>query len=430
MEPTPDAEKLPIPEAPGSSAKVSTAGAGAANEAHTGAQNAPTNGRSDPAEAASNHTSEKSGDAGHRGESIGKPVATDKPQENGKHAENPARPDALDGPQKTNNGSTAFAAPEAGAMTRETADDGTDATGSRWHAKGTELVSIRINLDTRVMFLALRENERGRFLKLAGQANANGSRVKLIIPAWGIDKLREAVALVSDREDRLNSSADQTLPADAGARSGPEAVVEGARETNDGSANMTSSSASGDQSGNLDKTQNEPRSGATTDASQRRLFTEYISCGGRRVYIDLVQNEYGRFCKISVVDVHRKRASLQFPSSGIATFLYAIDEMIAQTPPETASGARATRAAPARTPAGKNESPAPLAKHVIDVAGGRALQVELREGKTGPYLRVGRGPGPAYVTFPRSALDGVIAALQEIAQSEPPNPVEDRESRA
>lgn len=65
-----------------------------------------------------------------------------------------------------------------------------------------ELVRDRIQVERKVFFFDLKENPRGRFLRITEEVD--GRRDTIIVPATGLDKFREAI-------DRVIAS-DRTLP--------------------------------------------------------------------------------------------------------------------------------------------------------------------------------------------------------------------------
>ena len=77
----------------------------------------------------------------------------------------------------------------------EKTSQGTSAAISRW--EGTvdrELASEQVQVERKLFTFELRENPRGRFLRVT--EDVGGRRDTIIIPATGLDRIREALDLV------------------------------------------------------------------------------------------------------------------------------------------------------------------------------------------------------------------------------------------
>jgi PurA ssDNA and RNA-binding protein len=163
----------------------------------------------------------------------------------------------------------------------------TDAGAPPIHVNGEELISIRVTIETKVLFIALRRNTRGLFLKLAGDARGGVTgRTKLILPGSGLGDLRAAVVAAAEQEARM------ALPEDD-----PKHVASPVAPAVNGQNSVP---------------------------PQPPLHSERFSCGGRRVFIDLHCNAKGRYVKLAVVENHGKRCvalvCAQFPEIGYIVY--------------------------------------------------------------------------------------------------------------
>ena len=63
-----------------------------------------------------------------------------------------------------------------------------------------ELLNEQIQIERKLFFFSLKENPRGRFLKIT--EDVGGRRDSIIIPATGLDRLREVIdrAVEADRK--------------------------------------------------------------------------------------------------------------------------------------------------------------------------------------------------------------------------------------
>jgi hypothetical protein len=61
-----------------------------------------------------------------------------------------------------------------------------------------ELLSHKIQVERKVFYFHLKENPRGRFLKIT--EDVGGRRDTIIIPSTGLDAFRDAIQLAVDRD--------------------------------------------------------------------------------------------------------------------------------------------------------------------------------------------------------------------------------------
>lgn len=240
----------------------------------------------------------------------------------------------------------------------------TPATPPSTYVNRDEPVSLRVVSGAKTSYIALCENDRGRFIKLSD------GRSKLIVPASALPQLRAAVQALEDassKEPVEDDSAEATEAADA-----PAPGVAGA-----------------------------PGAQATLLHGER-----FVSEGSKKFYLDLLRNNRGRFVKISMATT--RRVSMILPEDALPLLREALDQLVELAPPETVVSDAAA------------SSP-----HRITTRDGHAIQREIRvEGKRvvvesgknrrGSYIRIiENGPMRMVVTLPHAALPQVIELLQE-----------------
>lgn len=71
----------------------------------------------------------------------------------------------------------------------------------------TEILSEQIQVERKIFSFALRENQRGRFLRVT--EDVGGRRDTIIIPATGLERVRDVI----DRAIAANNQAEQTSQA-------------------------------------------------------------------------------------------------------------------------------------------------------------------------------------------------------------------------
>jgi hypothetical protein len=262
---------------------------------------------------------------------------------------------------------------------------------------GVELVSLRVTLGPKVLFLALRENDRGRFLKLSNNAGAHTARAKIIIAESGIAELREAFATVARKDRELDDEA-------AGG-----GVDDDDKNNNVPSSPRTAAAAAPGGAGTAKSTPAVP------------LVSERLFVRGRRFFLDVLANERGRYCKLSAIEPYGRRASVVFPASGLDAVVEAIDEIVAQAPPLAAGGRTVTREARAN---GADDAEATTTtpqtrRHEIHVDG-KWVRIESGSNRRGSFVRVLDNNSNGAVILPFSALSDLISALQQIHEAGDP----------
>ena len=66
----------------------------------------------------------------------------------------------------------------------------------------TELFNERIQVERKLFFFDLKENERGQFLRIT--EDVSGRRDAIVVPATGLQDFREAIDRVIDRQEQEN----------------------------------------------------------------------------------------------------------------------------------------------------------------------------------------------------------------------------------
>ena len=84
----------------------------------------------------------------------------------------------------------------------------------------TELYSERIQVERKQFFFDLKENPRGRFLKIT--EDVGGRRDTIIIPATGLNLFAEAVEKTLEASGRIEQTVESRPPAEQKAEPSPE----------------------------------------------------------------------------------------------------------------------------------------------------------------------------------------------------------------
>lgn len=231
------------------------------------------------------------------------------------------------------------------------------------HLMGTELVSIPIKIESKRLYVSLRENERGRFLKISEAETSSGQKHKMIVPASGIAQLRELVSRVAAEDQRLGASTTNKPeePLETGAQRGPP----------------------------------------------KPLYTERMTISGRRFFLDLLVNARGRYFKLSHVPLTGNRVQITLPASGLTLFGNTIQKVIDEAPEETNRGTAAT----ANGRSDKGDSIKEL--HVEN----KKLIFQTGTNVRGSYLRLIERPGNSSIVMPIDCLPDVVDVLLEITRA-------------
>lgn len=237
------------------------------------------------------------------------------------------------------------------------------------HLMGTELVSIPVKIESKRLYVSLRENERGRFLKISEAETSSGQKHKMIVPASGISQLKDLVTRVAEEDRRLGASTTNK----------PE-----------------SSSEQGGQRG-----------------PPKPLYTERMIVSGRRFFLDLLVNARGRYFKLSHVPLNGNRVQITLPASGLNTFANTIQRVLDETPEDGKS-----------TTNGKITRNGAVRELVVE---NKRLVFQTGTNARGSYLRLIERPGNSAVVMPIDCLPDIVDILLEITGARDDEEDEDEE---
>lgn len=256
--------------------------------------------------------------------------------------------------------------------------DGVTATaGKSTTVNRDELLSLRVVAGSKRIFLALCENDRGRFLKISD------GRSKLIVPGPGIKNLHAAI-------DALKQAHEQMPPLEPSG----DAAANGAGAVQNG--------------------------GQVDPLASERFISE-----GRKFYLDLLENNRGRYVKMSQATT--RRISMTFPATGLPLLWQAMERLHELAPPDTnvtdpSSVQRITRTVDRQT---SSQSGATVVVKAVQ----RELRIESKRivfesgaNRRGSYMRISETNGAMKmsVTIPHSAIPLVIDLLNEVQQAGDP----------
>lgn len=273
-------------------------------------------------------------------------------------------------------------------------DGVTTAAQSSGYVNRDELLSLRVVAGQKRIFLALCENDRGRYLKISD------GRSKLIVPGPGFPELRNAIDSLHDfvtdgSVDTARISVDRQTAA---------------------SASSQVNTASGPGGVRSNRTPPEP------------LHAERFISEGRKFYLDLLENSRGLYIKFSQATT--RRISMIFPASALRHLRDAMSQLEELAPPDPAVRNSSTTGHSTRTV--ERQTPLQSGGAVVMKAVQRELRVEGKRivfesgaNRRGSYLRITDSSGVTKmsVTVPHSAIPSIITLLKEVEEAG--DPVED-----
>lgn len=235
------------------------------------------------------------------------------------------------------------------------------------------LPALRVVVGGKRVLLALCENDRGRYLKI------NDGRKKLTVSESGIPNLRECI-------DGLYAHY-KTLPASATASP---------VELDDAAPRSTKSDL---------------------------LHAERFIAGGRKYYLDLLQNERGVFVKMSQATSHR--TSILFPSNALEHLREALTQIVEMAPeptPVKLTDGHLTRVLDRQTTVPSGGTVAIKATQRELRIEGKRVVFESGANRRGSYLRITETAGGSKmsVTLPHEALPQVLKLLHEAEEAGDP----------
>lgn len=254
------------------------------------------------------------------------------------------------------------------------------------YASRDELMSVRVTSDSKRVFAALCENERGRFIKLSD------GRAKLHVPGEGISLMRDAlVGLETALESHPPARADEThSPLDPPDVDAPPASAE-----------------------------------RPDDTKSELVETRKFVSEGRKFYLDVLENVRGRYVKITQSSI--RRITMIMPINALSLLREGIDMLLEKAPPDTtftdpSSIHRVTRTMERVMPM-KDGASVTLAvvRREIRLPGKR-LVFESGTNRRGSYLRITESNASQRmtVTLPHSTVPEVIKLLEEVVAAGDP----------
>lgn len=225
------------------------------------------------------------------------------------------------------------------------------------HHVGEELATCTLQIELKRFYFDLRANERGAFLKIA-EAEAKGSRSKIIIPAYGLGQFKtilDNMVAESRKEYQSEQRAEApSTPATAAPESSepPALPSSDAPSEADGDGQRGSEGSSDEVDGQTSTPQKEREavlaalgaeavaSGTPQSAVIEGQLVEIPATGlpttlasatmrveTKKYYFDLLSNAKGKYLKISQSAGSNKRSSIVVPATGLAAFRDSVHEM-------------------------------------------------------------------------------------------------------
>lgn len=269
-----------------------------------------------------------------------------------------------------------------------TTTDGVQIAG---YASRDELMSVRVVAASKRIFVALCENDRGRFIKLSD------GRGKIIVPAEGIPQMRDALVALETALESHPPPALQTTHAE-------EVHDEHASHANHASAHA----------------------GAGHDESKSELIeAQRFLSEGRKFYFDILENARGRYLKISQSST--RRVTMIMPINGLTLLREGVDMLLDKAPPDTtvtdpSAVHRISRTVEKVTPTQDGASViVNVVQREIRVLGKRVV-FESGANRRGSYIKIMENSGSQRMTvmLPHSAVPEMIELLQEVVEAGDP----------
>lgn len=259
------------------------------------------------------------------------------------------------------------------------------------YASRDELMSVRIVAGSKRIFVALCENDRGRFIKLSD------GRGKIIVPGEGISQMRDALVT-------LESALESHPPPNAGPA--PAASPNG----------DPSAAADGGGAGPAER---------TDEIKSELIESQRFLSEGRKFYFDVLENARGRYVKISQSST--RRVTMIMPVNGLSLLREGVDMLLEKSPPDTnvtdpSSVHRMTRTVERVTPMQDGASvTVNVVQREIRVLGKRVV-FESGANRRGSYIKIMENNGSQRMTvmLPHSAVPEMIELLQEVVAAGDP----------
>lgn len=254
-----------------------------------------------------------------------------------------------------------------------------------------ELMSVRVVAASKRIFVALCENDRGRFIKLSD------GRGKIIVPAEGIPQMRDALVALETALDSHPPSSPQSSHA------------EEVHDEHASHGNHTLAHAAG----------------AHEESKSELIEAQRFLSEGRKFYFDILENARGRYLKISQSST--RRVTMIMPINGLALLREGVDMLLDKAPPDTSvtdpsAVHRITRTVEKVTPLQDGASiTVNVVQREIRVLGKRVV-FESGANRRGSYIKIMENSGSQRMTvmLPHSAVPEMIELLQEVVEAGDP----------
>jgi hypothetical protein len=171
------------------------------------------------------------------------------------------------------------------------------------NADEKELASQQIQIQSKRFYIDVKENQRGRFIKLA-EVGVGGRKSRILMSMGAANELKQRLLEFSELHSSLGPSHAATGSASPNAAAG---ASNGGGDKRGGGGG--GGGGSGDNEGGLIK-------------------SETIVKDRKRYYLDLKENQRGRFLRVSMVVTRGPRAYLAIPAQGLIEFKDHLSDML------------------------------------------------------------------------------------------------------
>lgn len=154
-----------------------------------------------------------------------------------------------------------------------------------------ELASQQIQIQSKRFYIDVKENQRGRFIKLA-EVGVGGRKSRILMTMGAAAEFKTRLAEFSEYHSQL----------------GPSHGAAASNESNNSNSSSNKRNQQGDNDG--------------------LLKSETIIKDRKRYYLDLKENQRGRFLRVSMVVTRGPRAYLAIPAQGLIEFKDHLSDML------------------------------------------------------------------------------------------------------
>jgi len=185
----------------------------------------------------------------------------------------------------------------------------------RGNSNEKELASQQIQIQSKRFYIDVKENQRGRFIKLA-EVGVGGRKSRILMTMSAATEFKNRLVEFSELHSQMGPS-------------------HGGASTTSGSANANNSTASSTSASGAANAAQAGSSGANNESGNREndglIKSETFTKDRKRYYLDLKENQRGRFLRVSMVVPGPRggaRTQVAIPAQGLIEFKDQLADML------------------------------------------------------------------------------------------------------